>query len=447
MGREELLGLAHRVVEKALTEGFDEAAAIVVRNEETMVKLANSQPSVIQRWSEYFIDIYLVKNKRIFVLELKPTSIAILDKPLKDLVKYAEKVEESVLYAPLPEPEPVRSLEGLVDKSVLSYMDNPLKLAEIAIEAAHREKVDYIAGTIDLRYVERALATSRGAALYEDKTGYETYIRAFSGADGSGQWCTCGTRVDARAVEEVSTTAAKYAVESRGRSSVEPGKYDLVLSPLVLGNLLELVARMSSALNILMGMSIFVKNKPGDRVASERLVLIDAPRDVELPHAASFDDEGVETYNKPVIERGVLKNILHNVKTASKMGVRSTGNAGWIYPHPWNIVVEPGDMRLEELIGEVKRGLLVTNNWYTRLQNYVEGVFSTITRDAIFLIENGEVVKPVEKVRIADKLPSLLNNIAGIGRELYNVMWWEVRIPSKLPFILVKEINVSKHLL
>ena len=447
MGRDELLELGSRIVEKAGKEGFEEAATIIVKNRETMVKLANSQPSVIQSWDEYRVSLYLARNKRIFVIELRPKDLSVFDKPLKELLKYAERIEESMFYAPLPEPEKVEVLEGLVDKNLFDHLENPLRITEVAVEAAHRENIDYVAGTIDLWYYEKALVTSKGAELYEDRTGYQMYLRAFSGEDGSGQWSTCGTRVDLEAVEKASTTAARYAVDSRGRSAVEPGKYDLVLSPLVFGNLVNLIARMSSAFSIVMGMSIFMRNKPGDKVASDKLTIRDAPRLVELPYATSFDDEGVSTYDKPIIENGMLKNILHNTKTASKLGGKSTGNAGWIYPRPWNLVVEPGDMDLEEMIGEVRRGILITNNWYTRLQNYVEGIFSTITRDALFLIEDGRVVKPVEKIRIADKLPKLLNNVVGVGRDTYNIMWWEVTIPTKLPYVLVKDINVSKHML
>lgn len=447
MSRNEMLDLGSRIVDKALKEGFDETAVLIERFDKTMVKIANSQPSVVQKWMEYSVNIYLSRNKRIFIIILRPRDLSVLDKPLKELLSYADKIEESMFYAPLPEPGKVEMLTGLVDKSMFEYLENPLKLVEASLEVAHREKIDYVAGTINLWYVEKSLVTSKGGELYEGSTGYQMHLRAFSGEDGSGQWSSCGTHIDIKALEEASNTASRYAVESRERSSIEPGKYDLVLSPLVFGNLINIVINMASAFNIFMGLSIFMKNKPGDKVASDNLTVEDAPRYTELPYATSFDDEGIETWNKPVIEKGVLKNILHNTKTASKIGGKTTGNAGWIYPHPWNIIVKPGDYSLDELIGEVRKGILITNNWYTRLQNYIEGIFSTISRDALFYIEDGEIKYPVEKIRIADRLPNILNNIAGLGRESYNIMWWEVNIPTKLPYVLVKNINISKHML
>ncbi|MET1159751.1 MAG: TldD/PmbA family protein [Thermoprotei archaeon] len=441
----ELIETGKQLVKQALKLGYDEVAILINRRERSMIKLANSQPSVTQYWNDISYMLYLVKDKRIFIIEYKPEDTVV--KPLEEILKIADKVEESPFYAPLPEPKPVKPIENLVDKKVIEYIRDPAELAEIALEAAHRKKIDYVAGTIDLWYNTRVLVTSKNVELSEDSTGVQMYLRAFSEPDGSGQWCTASTFIDKKAIEEAAEIAADYAIRSKNRQSIEPGRYDLVLSPLVFGNLMNLVARMSSAFSILMGMSIFMKNRPGDTVASEKLTLSDTPRDPELPGASSFDDEGVPTIDKPIIENGVLRTILHNIKTASKMGVESTGNAGWIYPRPWNLSIKPGDYSFEELVSEVKRGLLITNNWYTRLQNYVEGIFSTITRDALFLIENGEISKPVEKVRIADKIPKLLNNIEALGKDLYRVMWWEVRIPSKIPYVLVKDINISKHLL
>jgi len=441
---EELLRISEGIVKRASIEGFNESAALSINTRRTMLKIANSEPSITQHWSSLNVVVYLAKDRRIIIMEFHPRDESEIYKSMADLLKVAAKVMESPLYAPLPEPVEVRPLEGLVDREIVERLEEPSTLAEAAIEAAHREKIDSIAGTIDLWYREKALSTSSGVSLYEDSTGFQAYLRAFAEPSGSGQWSTCSTRFNLRSIEGTALTAAKYAVESRYREKVEVGKYDVIMSPMVFGNLLELTMRMASAFNVLMGLSMFMGKKPGDKIASDKLRVFDEPRNTELPRATSFDDEGVPTYNKAVIDGGVLKTLLHNSKTASKMGAVTTGNAGWISPAPWNITVGLGDYSLDEMISEVRRGILITNNWYTRLQNYVEGVFSTVSRDAVFLIEDGKVVKSIEKIRIADRLPSILNNIEALGKDLYNIMWWEVTIPSKLPYVLIKDVNVTK---
>lgn len=438
--------IAQKIVDEAIKRGFDEAAAAVTLSRRVMAKIANSEPTVIQYWNPITVELYLAKDRRMFIGSYEPGSIEELLKGIDRIYSMALKVVESEFYAPLPEPTPVKQVGGLADSRVVEAMHGIDRLSETVIEVAHREKVDSVAGMLQLSYMRTSLVTSKGVQLSEDKTALQGYIRAFAEPDGSGQWCFTSTRYDVSGLEEMASIAARYAVESRNRREIEPGVYDIVFSPMVFGNLLEYVVDMASAFSVLMGLSIFMKSRVGDRVSSERLTVADEPRNRDLPNASSFDYEGLETFDKNIIEEGALKTLLHNTKTAKIMNTKSTANAGWIRPTPWNIVVRPGDAKLEEIIASVRKGLLITNNWYTRLQNYVEGLFSTIARDATFYIENGRIVKPVNRIRVADSLPNILKNIELVGRDLYNIQWWEVSTPSKIPYILTRNIKVTKHM-
>ncbi|RLF05258.1 MAG: TldD/PmbA family protein [Thermoprotei archaeon] len=440
----EVSELAARMVREAVNRGFDEAAARVVELRSVMVKLANSEVSVVQRWSNLSISLYLAKEGRILTTTLSSSNIDRVGELVERCLSAASQLKPSPLYAPLPEPAPVEPLSGLVDKAVVENMADPAPLAEDLVGEALEAGAEKVAGTLTLSCFRKGLATSRGVELSESSTGVEGYLRAFIG-ESSGQWAVGGRRLDKTALRLVARTAADLALRARGEPRrLEPGTYDLVLSPMVVGNLMDLVGMMSSALAVMMGFSIFARVKPGSKVASERFTLLDEPRNPELLGSTAFDDEGMPTRNKPIIEEGVLKTLLHNTKTASKMGAASTGNAGWVRPHPWTLRIPAGDASLDEMISEVRRGLLITNNWYTRLQNYVEGIFSTIARDATIYIEYGELKHPVARVRIADKLPTLLSNIELIGRELYDISWWEVKPPVRAPYILVRSIHVSR---
>ena len=87
----------------------------------------------------------------------------------------------------------------------------------------------------------------------------------------------------------------------------------------------------------------------------------------------------------------------------------------------------------------------MTNTWYTRFQNYAKGDFSTIPRDGIFLVENGEIKQSLKDIRISDNALSLLNNIVGISKERQHVHWWgEADPPSLSPYVLIKNVHVTK---
>jgi len=436
--------LAEALVNEALKRRFEEAAALVSRSKSVMVKMFNSEISVVQRWSSFTVSLYLAREGRIMVSTIHPSSAEKVGAIVERAIKAAPQLKPSMLYAPLPEPERVEPLPGLVDGSVVEAMSNPEPLAEAMLAEAESLGVERAAGAITLSLAEKGLATSKGAKLEEEATGVEAYLRAFIG-EASGQWAVGSRKLRAEDLKRVARTAAELASQARGEArQLEPGTYDVVLSPMVVGNLMNLVGMMSSALAVMMGMSMFAKFEPGSRVAAEKFTLVDDPRTPELLGSTAFDDEGLPTTSKPIIEGGALRTLLHNSKTAAKMQAKSTGNAGWIYPRAWTLSVKPGDAALDEMIREVKRGVVITNNWYTRLQNYVEGIFSTIARDAAFYVENGEIKHPVTRIRIADRLPKLLSNIELLGKELYDISWWEVSPAVRAPYILARQINISR---
>ncbi len=438
----ELLSTCSAIASKLATK-YDEFAVMIYEVNNVMSKIINNQIALNLSRNLYVIDLYLVRRKRIFTIELSTSDLSQVIKLSDDISNYVGLIKESELYSPLPEVKPVKPLSDILDRNVENYLNDPRQICELLINSAINEGVDRVAGTLSLSIITKALVGSNGFEGLERGSEVTAYLRVFKD-DSSGQWAYGGRSADLRSLEEVGRKAAHYALLGRKSASITPGRYDVILSPLVVGNLFELVAMMASAFYVLSGFSIFMDVKQGDKVASELVTLIDSPRDIELPGSTAFDDEGVETYDKEVISNGTLKTLLHNSKTASKLGAISTGNAGWIVPRAWNIVIGTGDSGEDEMIKEVKNGLLISNNWYTRFQNYVEGTFSTVSRDAALLIRNGEVVGNVGRVRIADSLRRLLNNVRLISREYYSIKWWEVTVPTKAPYMLVSDINITR---
>ncbi|MGB9827913.1 MAG: TldD/PmbA family protein [Thermosphaera sp.] len=436
------LELGRKIIE-SLRSRFDEVAVSIVTRDNVMVKLWNSEPSVVQSWKITDVMLRLAKNRRLFLLEYSTRDPEALLKDVEELPKMAEKIEEAEIYAPLPDPGVVKPVEGGVDPIALSARNEPGKLVYKMIDAALKYNVDRVAGTLTLGYETRAVLNSKGFEASESKTSVEAYLRAFKG-EFSGHWAYGGTRLNEPKLVEVGDRAGYLATVSNRKVDLSPGKYTVILSPLVVGNLVNYLTFMASAMAVIMGYSMFLKYKPGEKVAAETLTLLDKPRDPTLPGFASFDDEGVETFDKPIIENGRLVSLLHNVSTASKMGVKSTGNAGWMFPHPWNLELSPGELSEKDLFKDVEKGVFFSNNWYTRYQNYAEGVFSTVSRDATLYVENGEVVGQVGRVRLSTSFPILLANTTGCTRERYDVMWWEVRTPSRIPFLVAKDIMVTR---
>ncbi len=425
-----------------LTEKSKDAAVIVKKTQTTMIKYANSQPSVVQNWINTTMHLYINREGRVFT-----TSISSLNPEdgVKRLLKLTDNyrfMEPSFYSAPLPEPVAPHMSVSVVDKKIEDAMLNPERIMGIPYMYMEEYGIERFAGMMELGLEEEALMTSKGF-FGEKKLSYmKGYIRGFRG-ENSGQWSYTTTGYDEKIIQETVKKAFEYASQRLPKRKVEPGEKTVILSPMILSNLTDYIADASTATALDMGLSFLAKYKKGDQVGSESFTLLDSPLYEQMPYTSRFDDEGMPTKNKPIFKNGSLKNILHNTKTAEKRGEKSTGNAGWISPHPWNLIVQPGDSSQEEMIAETRDGLLITNNWYTRLQNYIEGAFSTVSRDAVFIIENGEPVGIAHRIRLADSFPRVLRNISLLGRTQYQIQWWEVETPVKAPYAMIEKARIT----
>lgn len=107
--------------------------------------------------------------------------------------------------------------------------------------------------------------------------------------------------------------------------------------------------------------------------------------------------------------------------------------------------MDAGRIRKAELFHDMKRGLYLTNTWYTRFQNYATGEFSTLSRDGAFLVEDGEIVESWKDIRISDNLLNILGNITAISKERQHERWWlEADPPSLSPYVLIRNVQITK---
>ncbi|MCE4606286.1 MAG: TldD/PmbA family protein [Desulfurococcales archaeon] len=422
-----------------LKEKVDEYLILVDESKKRMLKLANGEASVTQSWDNIEIGLYIARgNGKMLSIGLSTTSP---EKAVGNIISLLDSMEPSPMYAPLPEAS--GEDYSLTDQAIIQYLEGTREL-DLAGDLALSE-IGNSAGMAEIRYSKIMLANSMGGFLRGEKTKFTGYIRVFKG-DRSGQWSWTSPRYDGGKQAKLSIEKARDLAEECSRlpmGKIEPGEYRVLLSPMIAGNLVGELVRAANAGRIVYGMSFINPGMIGEKLFSSMLTIRDEPRNPELPGYTSFDDEGVSTKDKSVVEKGVLRTILHNSKTAKLMKTRTTGNAGIIMPRSFNLNVSPGDSPLSELLETLGNGLYLTNNWYTRYQNYSEGIFSTVSRDSVFLVKNGEFKACLNRVRVADKMINLFSNIEALGREVWPLEWWEIKPSAFIPHILVGKTGVS----
>lgn len=181
--------------------------------------------------------------------------------------------------------------------------------------------------------------------------------------------------------------------------------------------------------------------KEGAKIATELFTLIDDPFHPHAPRA--FDGEGYPSRKKAIIENGVFKTFLHNTKTAKKAGVESTGNAarhGYspVGIGPTNLIVQKGEGTYEEMLQKLGNGLVITSFAGLHVgMNPISGDFSIMAGGA--LVENGSIVRAVDRITVAGNLFDLLNTIEAIGADSEFTLWGPVESPS----ILISSLQIA----
>lgn len=269
------------------------------------------------------------------------------------------------------------------------------------------------AGLIHRSAGAEALANSAGLFAYHAASSvvHTLTVRTPEG-DGSGwagsahnDWSRC------RPPAELATRAIGKARQSRNATPVEPGKYTVVLEPTAVANLLGLLTSALNARPADEGRSFFSKrgggNKIGEKVVDERVTIMSDPQDSELLQDP-FTNEGAPIERTVWIENGVVKNLAYDRFWADKQGVKPQPQGG-------GIRLAGTNSTLDQLIAQVERGLLVTRFWYIRGVDPRTILYTGLTRDGVFLIEQGKVSRAVGNFRFNESPVAMLNNLVALG--------------------------------
>jgi len=434
----------HEKVLKALMErGVEESIVILRSNERNSVRYANNEPTIAFSETISTLTIYSSIGERSFLGSFENVSEDFIEKIVDDAVTMTKSSPPSPYYATIPRgPFNYRSgkrVEGRIrrlDEQLVSYISD-------AVRASKEAGAERSAGIIYADYQEEKLVSSTGLDLKEESSSITLNHRAFASTEATGQWVSCSTNLRDFDPYEAGRRAGEIARISLNPVLIDEGVYDVYMGPLIFANIMSEVAGFASGFLVQIEMS-FLTGKLGEKVGADMLTVVDDPTMPQSLGEKIFDEEGTPTQRTIVIEKGVLKNYLHNSRTAKVAGASSTGNAGIIYPHPWNVIVSPGNIREEDMLQKLEKGLYLTNSWYQRYQNYRTGDFSTIVRDGAFYVENGEIKHSVKGCRISDNLQRIISNIEFLSDKLYPIKWWEVEVPTYVPTAIIRNVRITR---
>lgn len=338
------------------------------------------------------------------------------DESLRQVVTQSEALAK---LAP-EDPEAMPPLGPQQYTAVPAYFDSTASLsasamaqaAMTALEPARAAKDLQVAGFIVTSAGSNAIGNDKGLFAYHRSTS-ANYTLTVRTADGSGSgWAGADhpdwSRID---FEAVSKRALDKARASRSPVAIEPGRYTVILEPQAVGDLVQLMGGYADARSADEGRSPFAKqgggNKIGEKIVDERITILSNPSDAQLL-SQPFDGEGFPLDDQLFIERGVLKKLFYSRFWAQKKNAKATGS-------PQSIKMQGGTSSVDDMVAATERGVLVTRLWYLREVDPRTILYTGLTRDGTFLVENGKITKAIRNFRFNESPLFMLNNVEMLG--------------------------------
>jgi predicted Zn-dependent protease len=371
-------------------------------------------------------------GKKVGTATIEEFDNASLEKVVRRSEELAQLSPESEEFMPPLGPQIHDPYVGYHQNTADISPDYRAAVAAASIEPA-RDKDVTAAGFFEDSSRFSSIINSNGLFAYRRATGLDFTVTMRSN-DGSGSgWVTRDFNDVGRfGAEEASRIAIDKALMSKDAKAIEPGKYTVILEPAASVGLLRNMFRSFNARSADEGRSFMSKegggNKIGEKIVDERIKVYSDPLNPLVP-TSTWTGDGTPRKKTSWIEGGVVKNLSYSRYWAGQKGVAAI-------PFPSNAIMEGGDASLEDLIKDTKKGILVTRMWYIRNVDPQTLLYTGLTRDGTFYIENGKLKHPIKNFRFNESPIIMLNNLETLGQQ--------VRVDGNLiPYMKIRDFTFT----
>jgi predicted Zn-dependent protease len=412
------LAIAERAVAMALEGGASQAEALVMRTDSALTRFANNEIHQNVAEEDTVVNLRFVDGQRVGVTSGNGTDDEALARLCSAASAIARLQPEDSGFTSLPGPTPTPLVAGAWSEATANASPEARADAVAAIVAAAKAEGVLAFGLCRTASEEISVVNSLGIAVSEPRSSSQL-LTVTMGPDGGTGYAERNavdiSRLDAAAVGR---EAARTARDMADPVELPPGDYPVVLEPYAVVDIVDMLGYLGfSALAVQEERSFF---EPGRRIGSPLVTLVDdASDDAGTP--ASFDYEGVPTRRVTLLEAGVCREVVHDAQTAARAGVASTGH-GLPAPNPWgpfplHMVMAAGATPRDELVAGLERGLLVTRFHYTNVVHPKQAVITGMTRDGLFLVEDGRIRAPVRNLRFTQSYLDALDRVEAVSAE------------------------------
>lgn len=433
------------ITSKAIKKGADECDVFISIDEEFSTTIKDGEIESLKQAINHGLGIRIFKDKKIGFAYTTDFSNFAIEKTIDEAISLARNS--------MPEPDnELPKTENNIQAQIKTF-DPAIFSISVEQKIKIAKEIENIAKSFDPKIkVEstgfgnliqrRIIANSNGFFGEYEGTIFEIYCSAIASDKAESQtgYYSAVSRFfeNLQTPEHVARNASVRALQLLNPRRIKTGRYPVIFDHTTAPTIVSYIATAVNGKNSYRKMS-FLFDKIGEKVGSENLTIIDDGRLEAGLASKPFDDEGIQTKRKAIIENGILKMFLLDSITAKKFSQEPTGNTYRRYdtipaPSPLNFYIQPGSKNLDEIISEVKEGLLIT-----KLIGFgVDIVSGNFSKGASGLwIKNGEITFAVDKITIADNLSNIMKNIIAVGNDL--IFFSNIASPS----ILISEMTIT----
>jgi len=443
-----MLSLAEDTVNLALKSGANEAETFVYQGYATNVGVERGQVARSSRTVDSGLGVRTIISKAVgFAYTNILESRKAIEETVLKAVSSAKASKPDENWHGLPDKKPVATAESTYDRRIVELSsDDLVKFASAMLDAAEkRDKRAFpIEGGAGASYLSAAVANSNGVTGFDHGTVIECSLATIAQEAGEVTPVCFEFNLERSYSinpEWVGEEAARLAVSALKAKRIETKSNSIIFTQFALQQLLYFTLINAVKADYVQRDQSALKGKIGKRVASETVTIYDDGLLKGGIRTWRFDGEGVPQQKTPIIEKGVLRNFIYDNYTAKKEEKESTGNAaraGYLSTpniEATNFHIMPGKKSPEDLVSEVKDGLLVSYLQGAHSSNPASGDFSIVATPA-WKIKDGKIAHATKGVMVAGNVFQLLKDVAGLASN-------ERKIGELVaPWVLVENVKV-----
>ena len=415
-----------------------ETEVLYIGQDSALTRFANNQIHQNVREHDASVQVRVIDDGRIGVASTNHLDEAGIQAVLERASAIAARSAPNPNAAVLPEPDG-REYDG-----ELGYVEATAEAgAELrgegarAVIAAGEAKALDTSGSFATSVMTVAVANSKGIRAMHRSTRASLLTVMMDGfASGAASGYANAGSPDVREIDAAAlgAEAAEKGDRMRGAEVLEAGEYEVILEEYAVAGLLEYLAYIGfSGLAVEEHRSFM---ELGSRVMGENVSIWDDAHDV-TGHPAPIDFEGVVRQRVDLVRDGMANAVVHDAATGARAGVGSTGHGlpapNLIGPMPMNLFMAPGSTPRDDLVRGVQRGIWVTRFHYINPVHPKKAILTGMTKDGTFLIENGEITRPLLNFRFTQSIPeafSYVRDASDATRLLPGEFFGSARVPA-----------------